>query len=411
MKTPHKFLRALPLVMATGLLSTLQGCSSGKASMTVSGGSGSLGTYQITAWGDSLTQGDEDSSGISFPNQLAKMTGQTVNNLGVGAQTSSQIAVRINAYAGQPEQTFAAGFTLPTSGTVSVTFQTGFEPVNAQYRPAYPNGVPLSFTVAGQTWTGNVIQTGTSDVFTPAAYPPAPVAVPAGTAWTVVIPAEVSSGCMVIWAGRGNYLNSARVQEDIAAMVAALQQSTSCYLVMSIPNGEYPFEWKGTEDYNKIVALDNALSATYSPGNHYLDIRSALVALYNPNNPADVMDHNNDVPPYSLRAQNMPGSLTSPIASPATCSFTVDPAQTAGRIISLDAELILIAGGTDGDYICTRGFAGTAPETYASGTAMTGVNAIHPGQNSQSSLNPKYTNGFVAVAAQVYAWLQANGPK
>jgi hypothetical protein len=47
----------------------------------------------------------------------------------------------------------------------------------------------------------------------------------------------------------------------------------------------------------------------------------------------------------------------------------------------------------------------------ACGATFTGVDPLHPGQNPESALNPKYTNGYEAVAAEVYAWLQANGPK
>jgi hypothetical protein len=411
MKTPHISLCVLPLLTALEFFATLSGWSNGTSSVTGSGGSRSLGTYQIAAWGDSLTQGNEDLSGITYPNQLAKLAGQTVYNFGIGGQTSSQIAVRMNAYAGKPEQTFASAFTVPASGTVDVTFQTGFEPVNTQYRSDYPNGVPISFSVAGQTYTGNVVETGTDYVFTPAAYPAAAVAVPADTAWTVVTPAGINSGCAVLWAGRNNvYADGAQVRADMAAMVAVVEQSTSCYLVMSVPNGEYRGEWKGAGGYNRIIALNNVLSAAYSPGNHYLDIRSALVALYNPNNPVDVLDHGNDVWPYSLRAGDISGSLTG-LDSATTCAFTASRRLGAGQIISANAEMILISGGSNGAYTCTRGFAGTAPSTYASGTAFTGVDPLHLGQNVQSELNPKYTNGYSAVAALVYAWLQANGPK
>jgi hypothetical protein len=398
-----------------GLLIVFTLCGCGDTANPAGGGgstgSGSPGPYQVAAWGDSLTSGNEDGTGITYPNRLALLTGQTVTNLGIGGQTSSQIAVRMNAYAGEPEQTFASAFTIPASGTVDVTFQTGFEPVNIQYHADYPNGVPLTFTVAGQNYTGNVIETGTTYVFTPAPYPAAPVAVPAGTAWTVVLPAGINSGCAVIWAGTNNLLSPAQVQADDAAMVATVQQSTNCYLVMGIPNNDSPDEWKGTTYYDDIIALNNALSATYSPGNHYLDIRAAVIAQYDPNNPADVLDHANDVWPYTLRALDLTGTLTTPVASPATCAFTSSTALGPGEIISVNDELIQITGGANGAYTCVRGYADTTPETYASGAGFTGVDALHLGQNAQSPQNPKYTNGYSAVAAQVYAWLQANGPK
>jgi hypothetical protein len=400
----------ITLLMVTSVCTILAGCSNGKSS-TTGGGGGSLGTYSITAWGDSLTQGDEDLSGITYPNQLAKLTGQTVTNYGIGGETSSEIAVRMNAYAGKPEQTFAAGFTFPSSGTVNVTFPTGFAPVNTQYGKDYPNGVPIAFTVAGQSYTGNVVETGTMYVLTPATYPSAAVTVPAGTAWTAVLPSGTDSGCVILWAGTNNFTDGTQVQADLAAMVAAAQTSTSCYLVMSVPNDDNPVEWKGTADYSAIMALNSALSATYSQGNHYLDVRSALVALYNPANPADVLDYGNDVWPYSLRAGDVSGTLTAPVGSAMTCDLSADPAFAAGQIISANAEMIQIAGGTNGDYTCVRGYAGTTAATYASGTTYAAVDPLHLGQNEQSWENPKYTNGYDAVAALVDAWLAANGPK
>lgn len=382
----------------------------GTGTFTVVASSGSLGSYQIDAWGDSLTQGNEDGTQITYPKKLAALTGQTVHAYGVGAQTSSQIAVRMNAYAGKPEQTFAAGFTIPTSGTVNVVFQTGFEPVNTEYLPAYgKSGVPVSFVVAGQSYSGSVIEASGAWIFTPDTYPTTAVSVPAGTAWLTVLSSGTNNGCVVIWAGRNNYTNGAQVQADIAAMVATVRQSTNCYLVMSIPNGEYSNEWKGRPAYNTIIALNSALSATYSPGNHYLDIRADLINMYNPAIPADVLDHMIDVWPYSLRAKDVSGSLTAALDSPTSCAISASVALGNGTILSENGELIKITGGSNGSYTCVRGYAGTTPETDPDGDLFTGVDALHLGQNADSPLNPNFTNGYSAVAAEVYAWLQANG--
>jgi hypothetical protein len=397
------------------VLLILSGCSAGNNPGTgASTGTPPVVTAspQVTAWGDSLTAGNEDGTGITYPRQLATLTGKTVNNMGIGGQTSSQIAVRMNAYAGQEQQTFASAFIIPISGTVEVTFQKGFEPCyNVANKQIYAaGGVPIQFSAGGNTWAGTCADNGSHDyIFTPTTYPTAPVTVMAGTAWsTNQNIASLNSGCAAIWAGRNNYTEPAQVQTDVAAMVAAVEKSTGCYLVMSIPNGEYPFEWKGTTGYNTIIALNDALSATYSQGNHYLDIRTSMVSLYNPSNPADVLDHNNDVWPYSLRAQDVSGALTTPLDSLTSCAFSTSEALSEGQIITLNAELIQITGGTNGAYTCVRGYAGSTAATYASASAFTGVDPLHLGQNAESALNPKYTNGYDAVAAQVFAWLQAN---
>jgi hypothetical protein len=177
----------------------------------------------------------------------------------------------------------------------------------------------------------------------------------------------------------------AQVQANVAAMVTVVQQSTSCYLVMSVPNGEYPIEWKGAADYNEIIALNNALSATYSSGDHYLDIRAAIVALYNRNNPADVLDSNNDVWPYSLWAGDVSGLLTAPVLSLTTCSFSTSPVLGGGSVISANAELIQITGGTNGAYACVRGYLHRC-RSVASGT--------EPGERAES---------------EVHQWLRSSG--
>ena len=103
----------------------------------------------------------------------------------------------------------------------------------------------------------------------------------------------------IIWAGRNNYSDGATVLADVAAMVAAIGHDG--YLVMSVLNGSYGgYEIPGGVGYNQIIAINNSLAATY--GSNYLDIRKILVDSYNPALPQDVIDHNNDTPPTSLRS-------------------------------------------------------------------------------------------------------------
>ena len=54
--------------------------------------------------------------------------------------------------------------------------------------------------------------------------------------------------------------------------------------------------------YAELALINAALAQTY-PG-HFLDIRKILVNKYDPNQPGDVQDYNNDVPPRSLRNDN-----------------------------------------------------------------------------------------------------------
>ena len=65
--------------------------NSGVASFTYT-----IGKY-MAAWGDSLTLGNQDGSGTTYPAVLATNTGSTIYNGGVGGDTSTQIATRMLA--------------------------------------------------------------------------------------------------------------------------------------------------------------------------------------------------------------------------------------------------------------------------------------------------------------------------
>lgn len=105
----------------------------------------------------------------------------------------------------------------------------------------------------------------------------------------------------IIWAGRNNYSDATTVKADIASMVAALGHAN--YLVLSVLNGEDADEYIGGADYATITQLNADLAATY--GAHFVDVRSHLVSLYDPNDAQDVIDHNHDIPPASLRSDTL----------------------------------------------------------------------------------------------------------
>lgn len=103
----------------------------------------------------------------------------------------------------------------------------------------------------------------------------------------------------IIWSGRNNSFAPTTVKADIAAMVAAL--TTTKYVVLEIENGSA--EPVGSPAYVTMMALNADLASIY--GTHYLDVRTHLVSLYNPALPQDVIDHDNDVPPTSLRVDGV----------------------------------------------------------------------------------------------------------
>jgi lysophospholipase L1-like esterase len=108
----------------------------------------------------------------------------------------------------------------------------------------------------------------------------------------------------IIWAGRNDvYTNSAEnIIANIDAMIAALATAgnTNRWLVMNVLNGDYgSFDAPGGAGYQAITNLNAQMLVKY--GTHYVPIREALVAAYNSALPNDVIDHSLDIPPESLR--------------------------------------------------------------------------------------------------------------
>lgn len=103
----------------------------------------------------------------------------------------------------------------------------------------------------------------------------------------------------VIWAGRNNYPGPAWVKTHIAEMVAALKHDN--YLVVGITNSTE--EPRGSERLKIMDTLNADLKAAY--GIRFVDVRPLLVAAYDKALPQDVIDHENDVVPASLRSDKL----------------------------------------------------------------------------------------------------------
>lgn len=88
------------------------------------------------------------------------------------------------------------------------------------------------------------------------------------------------------------------IKSKLAASIAHLAPGNTHFIVVSVVN-DAAFAPKGTATYDALVKLNAQLEALY-PDN-YIDVRSLLVAHYDPTIPQDVIDFANDVPPTSLR--------------------------------------------------------------------------------------------------------------
>lgn len=106
---------------------------------------------------------------------------------------------------------------------------------------------------------------------------------------------------VIIWSGRNNFTNPEQVKTDINTMVTKLGHNY--YLVLGIVNADRANELKGRSFYNKIKQLNADLALTY--GDHFIDIRTYLVSQYNPLDSVDLKNFNDDIPPHSLRSDDL----------------------------------------------------------------------------------------------------------
>lgn len=238
------------------------------------------GLPSIVCWGDSLT-----TSG--YPEMLARLTGRTVTNHGVGGNTSAQIAAR---QGGRPSYLTLVGGRIPASGGVRVESFT-VSPMT-QYGRQQIEG-----TLGGVR--GVLHRRGEDRYEFVRAQPGDAVEVP------VALPFMTDIGrsdfeIAIIWAGRNNYDESGQVLSDVRAMVDFLKPLNKRFVVMPPLNGAYRGEQIGGPHYPHFVRIRDGLREAYP--NNFLDIWQLLVEGYDPDSPQDVADHRNGIPPSSLRS-------------------------------------------------------------------------------------------------------------
>lgn len=106
----------------------------------------------------------------------------------------------------------------------------------------------------------------------------------------------------VFWCGHNNFQLGGinQVVSDISSAVNQLASANgNRFIVVSMINEDTAAGIRGGSQYSVVLQINAQLQAAF-PSN-YLDMRSALVARYNPSIAQDVIDHNNDVVPSSLR--------------------------------------------------------------------------------------------------------------
>ncbi|WP_428423401.1 SGNH/GDSL hydrolase family protein [Methylibium sp.] len=248
----------------------------------------------ITFWGDSLTAGAGSTAypTHTFPYLVAQSLQRSFSNYGVGGQTSVEIGLRAGVL---PFLLTLAGDSIPASGSVAVLQQSG-NPLTAQGgNPVRGSLCGVDGTVTRDSGTPNDVNRYT---FSRTTAGPA-VSCPAQSELTQTSTIANDQRIQVLWMGRNN--PDQQTVDNIARFVAAMPHSR--YLVVSVPNGAG--ETTGTPGYNAVVTVTNAqLASVY--GTRYVDVRTPLVNDYNADSPQDVLDHNGDTVPASLRAPNDP---------------------------------------------------------------------------------------------------------
>lgn len=234
----------------------------------------------IAAWGDSMTQGVGSSSPNTYCEYLAALTGHTVFNGGIGGQTSTQIAAHQGAL---PMLVTLTGNVIPGTGAAVALTAWSVPPTNTN-GPQVFTGTVLGIPVTLTRTSGSG-----ADAFSLQQNPATGVdlAVPANTPF-VISTGGRDAWTTVIYSG----YNGGNILSDITAMVNFLKPLNKRFLVLSIPSGSTPYGSSDQQIYN------NQLAAAF-PQN-YADLRSYLVAQYNPNIPQDVIDHGNNIVPSSI---------------------------------------------------------------------------------------------------------------
>jgi hypothetical protein len=114
--------------------------------------------------------------------------------------------------------------------------------------------------------------------------------------------ANTRSWISIIWCGHNNVRlgTPGRVVSDIQFMVSQLAPANgNRFVIVSLMNEAVAAGVRGGAVWNTVTQINSQLQALY-PAN-YIDIRAAVVAHYNPALAQDVQDFNNDLPPTSLR--------------------------------------------------------------------------------------------------------------
>lgn len=247
----------------------------------------------IVAWGDSLMAGAGVEPGNGPTDQAEQLFGclRDIDNQGVGGQTSTAIAARMNAI---PTLLSVEGDTIPPAGAVKIESRS-VEPVTNQGPGS------LAGTLCGVA--GELALSERVDARAPVplylftrASPGSSVSCPQGSRFLASAGVALGNRVAWLWLGRNGAAEGREVAEDIEAAVASLDHQR--YLVGSVLAARVD---DGTPA-RRIFELNALLKGRY--GARYVDVLAALIAAAE-DNPEDQADAKAGFVPRSLLADSI----------------------------------------------------------------------------------------------------------
>jgi lysophospholipase L1-like esterase len=220
---------------------------------------------QVNFWGDSLTYGNQDGSGVTYPTVLSTLLGSRFNayyNCGVGGEAINQIGGR---QGGLP--LFVDPFTIPSDNVTPVVIsiksvdgdpvKLSMQPVLNSLNPVVINGVAGNITYDSTSSVNKFIRLRTNASVTL-------------TRPTIIITqgsAQFNDGINIIWAGTNDQLDSSIVNEAIHKIKSMIEYANSKkYIIIGLTAKSYMPD---------VANVNKTLSHAF--GRHFLDIRSYIL--------------------------------------------------------------------------------------------------------------------------------------
>ncbi|KKB11063.1 hypothetical protein VE25_14890 [Devosia geojensis] len=244
--------------------------------------------WLVAAWGDSLTAGAGSTGAGGYPSAAAALLTppRAVANMGIGGQSSTQIAARMNA---RPISVSVASDTIPASGPVAVTDKSvniliGSGAFVGSQAGSLAGVAGMMTTDAAGNWTFTRMSDGP------------PVACPPGSRFITRLGESLHPRTHWLWLGRNGAQSGFSVEEDIAAIATHLRHGR--FLVGAI----LPSAGDSAAAIAAIAARNAHLASAH--GRRFVDLLAVLQAAGDGSS-GDAADIAAGLTPRSLRSDDV----------------------------------------------------------------------------------------------------------